>query len=323
MKILILRFSGFSELMMTTPLVRGVRTKYPNSEIHFLVKREYEHVLIHNSYINKVISFEGDLRDTVLLLLAEGYDVLIDLQNSLRSANVSAMLRQACNSHVKVYRANNMRARKFLLRNAGINFLPDRSVAEQFLRAGKKLGIVNDGQGFDYFIPEGEKIENSDLPMSHSAGYISFVLSNEKNVAKLSLVDWKALCKKIIYPIILQGGKDDEAMAEEIKKIDPIRIYNSCGKFSVNEQADIIRCAKVVVSNECDLMHIAAAYKRKIIALMQTGRPQLGRYPYYGFNNLKTTISPDSKLVVLKSKAGELSGINIDEVVTSVQHLLK
>ncbi|MFX5370418.1 glycosyltransferase family 9 protein, partial [Acinetobacter baumannii] len=58
------------------------------------------------------------------------------------------------------------------------------------------------------------------------------------------------MCTAIQFPIILVGGKEDNTEGEAIAVVDPIRIYNACGKFSLNESADIIRLAKMVISHD-------------------------------------------------------------------------
>ena len=302
MKILIIRFSSIGDIVLTTPVIRCLRNKYPNAEIHFLVKEKFKNVLEANSYINKLISFEGDLRDTVVDLIKEDYDYCIDLQNSFRSMNIRAMLRQAANSNVKTFKVNKINIRKFIYTKLKLNLLPDKSIVERYLATIKKLGVVNDGQGLDYFIPKEDLIDQKDLPMSHSAGYISFVIGGTKGTKKMPIEKWAALCSEIDYPIIIQGGKEDEAAGEELKKVDPIRIYNSCGKFNLHESADIIRYAKVVVTHDTGLMHIAAAYKRKIISIWGNTTPAFGMFPYYGYNNIKQNVSPDS--IVIENKLG-------------------
>ncbi len=292
MKILIIRFSSIGDIVLTTPVIRCLRKKYPESKIHFLVKAKFRTVLEANPYLDKLIYFEGDLRDTVLDLLSEQYDFVLDLQNNFRSLNITSMLKQAFNSNVKTYRVNKLNFRKLLYTKLKLNLLPDKSIVERYLYTARKLDVTNDGQGLDYFIPESEKIEQKDLPMSHSAGYISFVIGGTKGTKKMPMDKWKVLCEQIDYPIILQGGPEDVVVAEELKRIDPIRIYNSCGKFTLNESADIIRCAKVVVTHDTGLMHIAAAYQRKIISIWGNTTPSLGMFPYYGYNNMKSNVSP-------------------------------
>ncbi len=301
MKVLIIRFSSIGDIILTTPVVRCLKNKYPHAKVHFLVKKKFSKVLEANPHIDELISFDGDLRDTVLKLLAEKYDYVLDLQNNFRSWNITSMLRQAFNSNVRTYRVNKLNTRKFLYSKFKLDLLPDKSIVDRYLATAKKIGVVNDGQGLDYFIPEESQINQKDLPMSHSAGYISFVIGGTKNTKKMPLDKWKTLCQEIDYPIIIQGGPEDEAIGEELKNLDPIRIYNSCGKFSLHESADIIRFAKVVITHDTGLMHVAAAYKRKIISIWGNTTPSLGMYPYYGYNNLKSNVSPDSIHVENKS----------------------
>lgn len=297
MKILIIRFSSIGDIVLTTPVIRCLRNKHPNAQIDFLVKEKFKNTLVANPYIDNLIGFEGDLRDTVLDLIKVEYEYVIDLQHNFRSLNITAMLRQAFNSNVKIFKVSKLNIKKFIYSKLRINLLPDKSIVERYFATVKKLGVVNDGQGLDYFIPEDEKISQKDLPMSHSAGYLSFVIGGTKGTKKMPMEKWESLCKQIDYPIIVQGGAEDAQLGDQLAQLDPIRIYNSCGKFSLNESADIIRCAKVVVTHDTGLMHIGAAYKRKIVSIWGNTTPSLGMFPYYGYNNLKSNISPDSILV--------------------------
>ena len=77
---------------------------------------------------------------------------------------------------------------------------------------------------------------------------------------------------------------------------DKIKIYNACGKFGLNESADLVRRAKLVVTNDTGLMHIAAAYKRPVISLWGNTVPEFGMYPYYGSNFLRVTGADKNEL---------------------------
>lgn len=90
-------------------------------------------------------------------------------------------------------------------------------------------------------------------------------------------------------------------MGDEIATLDPIKIYNSCGKFNLNESAELVKIAKVVVSNDTGLMHVAAAYKKPVVSLWGNTSPEMGMFPYYGYNNLKGNISPLSVIVENKT----------------------
>ena len=100
---------------------------------------------------------------------------------------------------------------------------------------------------------------------------------------------------------MLLGGAEDREAGDAIAAQDPIKIYNSCGKFNLNESAELVKIAKVVVSNDTGLMHVAAAYKKPVVSLWGNTSPEMGMFPYYGYNNLKGNISPDS--VIVENKA--------------------
>ena len=100
----------------------------------------------------------------------------------------------------------------------------------------------------------------------------------------------KGLCTILDHPVILLGGPEDAKAGEEIAATDAIKIYNACGKFSLDESADLVRRAKLVVSNDTGLMHIAAAFKRPVISLWGNTVPEFGMYPYYGENYNRVTV---------------------------------
>ena len=78
------------------------------------------------------------------------------------------------------------------------------------------------------------------------------------------------------------GGKEDEEEGNEIAKNDPVRIYNSCGKFSLNESADLVRRAKLIITHDTGLMHIAAAFRKPIISIWGNTVPEFGMSAYVG-----------------------------------------
>ncbi len=71
------------------------------------------------------------------------------------------------------------------------------------------------------------------------------------------------LIKEIDEKVILLGGPEDKLKGDKIAKDFPDKVFNSCGKFSLNKSAGIVEKAKLVITNDTGLMHIAAAFKRK------------------------------------------------------------
>jgi len=291
LKILVIRFSSIGDIVLTTPVLRCLRQQLPDAEIHYLTKEEFRPVLYANPNIDKVHYLANDLAALITALKAEKYDYIADLHNNLRTARVKQALEVESHAFPK------LNIPKWLLVNLKLHMMPDKSIVERYFEAVKPLGIHNDGQGLDYFIPQGALTNNDDIPTSHWQGYVGCVIGGSYNTKKFPVEKWKVFCAAVPYPVILLGGPDDRDAGRLIAEQDPIKIYNSCGKFNLNESAHLVQRAQVIVSNDTGLMHIAAAFKKPIISLWGNTSPEFGMFPYYGGNNLQQRISPLSVLM--------------------------
>jgi heptosyltransferase-2 len=191
----------------------------------------------------------------------------------------------------------------------------------------------------DYFISPDEVVQQKDIPASHHLGYIAIVIGASFYTKKLPVYKLQGLCNQIKHPIILLGGKEDRIEGEEISKIDPIKIYNACGKFSLNESVDLVRQSKLVITHDTGLMHVAAALKKPVIAVWGSTTPSFGMVPYYGKNYLAEHSNPYNNVQVYKlwcrpcTKIGRhkcpqghfkcMKNISINEIVQNVNKRLK
>ena len=178
--------------------------------------------------------------------------------------------------------------------------MPDVHVVDRYMKTVEPFGVYNDGDGMDYFIAPNEEVPFTDIPTSHRAGYIAIVIGATYYTKKLPVNKLKELCQKINHPIILLGGKEEKAEGEEISSLDNIKIYNACGKFSLNESADLVRKSKMVIAHDTGLMHMAAAFKKKVIAVWGSTVPSFGVTPYYGDNYLLQVPQPFNNIEVEK-----------------------
>ena len=294
MKVLLIRFSSIGDIVLTTPVIRCLHQQHPNVKVHFLTKSVFHPVLAANPYIDKFHLFENDLDAIIEELKLEEFDFVIDLHKNLRTTRVKKALDVPSATFPK------LNISKWLLTNLKFNMMPDKSIVERYFEAAEPINVRNDGKGLDYFIPEDMHIGDGDIPMAHWGGYVGCVIGGSYNTKKLPVDQWKKFCELIPFPVVLMGGDEDRETGNEIAAIDPIKIYNSCGKFKLNESADLVRHARVIVSNDTGLMHMAAAFKKPIVSLWGNTSPDMGMFPYYGYNNLKARIAPQS--IIMENK---------------------
>ncbi len=287
MKILIIRFSSIGDIVLTSPVIRCLKNQLANCEIHYLTKHSYKDMLVANPYITKVFAIENEVSEVMDALTKEHYDLIIDLHDHLRSHQVSLTLK------VKTYRYNKQRFKRFLLTQFKINLLNNHVVDRNF-SAVKKLNVINDGKGLDYFIPEQDEIPPAKLPFTHLAGYCVVVIGAKHFTKQIPTKKLEELCAKISIPIMLIGGLDDAYLGTQLESIDQFKIYNACGKFNINQSASIIKKAKYVIAPDTGMMHIAAAFNKRIISIFGGTDKRLGFTPYN--NNANSVMIENTNL---------------------------
>ncbi len=324
-KFLIIRFSSIGDIVLTTPAIRCLRKKYPDAVIHFLTKANFEGILKSNPYLDQILLLRDDLNETIEEISSNNYDCIIDLQHNLRSLKIKHGLKM---KHFYAFRKLNVE--KWIFTSFKINTLPDIHIVDRYIQAMKPLGVKNDGGGLDYFIPPEVEIVEEDLPFAHAHGFIAIVIGAAHNTKKLPVHKLISLVKKIKFPIILVGGKGDIEEGDRIAETDPVKIYNACGKFTLDESADIIRKASLVISHDTGMMHIAAAFKKYILSVWGNTTPSFGMVPYMTefevFEINKLWCRPCSKTGFEKCPLAHFKCMekqDIDAIVSSVNKRLQ
>ena len=291
MKFLIIRFSSIGDIVLTTPVIRCLKKQVAGAELHYLTKENFRAIIENNPYVDKAYYLKNDLPDILEKLKEENYDAVIDLHHNLRTLKVKRALKKPSFSF------NKLNIEKWLLTTFKWNRMPDIHIVDRYMETVNSFGVKNDEAGLDFFIPETDKVKESDIPTSHLAGYIGIVIGAALNTKKLPVHKLQELCRGIDHPVMLLGGKEDRINGDLIAAIDPHKIYNACGKFNLNESADLTRRAKLIVSHDTGLMHIASAFRKQIISVWGNTVPDFGMYPYYGkkfLDNYRNTDKNDS-----------------------------
>ena len=314
MKILVIRFSSIGDIVLTTPVLRCIKNQMKDVELHYLTKKQYASILDTNPYIDKIKLLDSSWELMIHELQSEQYDYIIDLHHNLRTLRIKRALPEV--KHSSFIKLN---ISKWLYTFLKINRLPVIHIVDRYLAAAKPLGIHNDGMGLDYFINQNDLIKDKDIPASHQYGYIGIVIGAALGTKQLPVEKIKALCESIQYPIMLLGGKEDKVNGDIIASSDEIKIYNSCGRFSLNESAQLVERARLIITHDTGLMHIAAAFNKPIISIWGNTTPLFGMYPYYGadsavdnkvfeVNNLRCR--PCSKIGYKKCPKGHFKCMN-------------
>lgn len=276
-KFLFIRFSSIGDIVLTTPVVRGIKNQVDGAEVHFITKPQFSGILSSNPYIDKVHTLKENITEIINELQSENFDYVIDLHNNIRSARISSALKLGS------FKFNKLNIQKWLLVNFNINRLPEKHIVDRYLETVAPFDVHNDNKGLDYFISPADEVNIKELyGNDYSSGYVAFVIGAKHFTKQLPAQKSATICNLINIPVILLGGKEDEAKGNQIISFvdKKNRVQNTCGKLNLNQSASVVKQARVVITHDTGLMHIASAFKKNIISVWGNTVPAFGMYPY-------------------------------------------
>lgn len=298
MKILMIRLSSLGDVILSTFALRLIRKKFPDAHIDFLVAKEYAQALRLNPHIQNVfeydksLPFSKHLLKTLSLFNQLHYDIILDLQNNLRSRVF------ALGKAERVFRLNKRRFYKLslvCLKKRRVNFEHISLLYKNTLPylidfddgLGLELWTSKDSNGYVPFNKE-KKLKNiQNIAIAPGAKHFTKRLTR-----KLATQIIKQILDKFDAKVFLIGGIEDFAYCKELV-IDSARVFNLCGEFDVLGTAAFLDDCDLVISADSAAVHIASARKVPIIVIYASTVPEFGftpfRVPYeiVEINNLK------------------------------------
>lgn len=286
-KILVIRFSSLGDIVLTTPVIGALKTKFPHSRIFFLTKAQYGDILRNDPRIFSLIEFDprgkhkgiaGFLK-LIEKLRNYDFDLLIDLHANLRSFFV----RHLTKSKIKL-KYNKRGLSRFLM--VHFKFLKTRAVhtVDSYLGVLTKFQInipnknpllflnPEDAEFSDKFLL-GQKVEKDDIVVGVHPG------------ARWETKRWdedkfKRVCQDLIdrlnCKIMLLGDAGDEELIENIsKEISDARVIDAVGLPTGRFMSLIKRC-DCLITNDSGPMHIARALQVPVVAIFGPTHPRLG-----------------------------------------------
>ncbi len=286
MKILVIRISSLGDVILTTFTLRLIWQKFPNAHIGFLVSTEYAPALHFNPYIQNIIEYDKNLpfskhiRNTLSIYSQSHYDVILDLQNNLRSRIYTI------GKAKKIHRFDKRRLYKLSLvylnkRQPYFEYIPIlyKNSFPELINFDDGLGLelwtTNDKNGVYKPFYRQPKLRNvARVAIAPGAKHFTKRLPQ-----KLVIQTIEQFLEKFNTEIFLIGGKSDASYCSEMV-IDSTRVFNICGEFDVTGTAAFLDECDVVVSADSAVVHIASARQIPIVVVYGSTVPEFGFAPF-------------------------------------------
>ena len=273
-KILIIRFSSIGDIVLTSPVLRCLKEQVPGVEVHVTTKRQFADLVRYNPHVDKVHELRDDLGELLPRLKAEGFDQVVDLHHNLRTARIKRSLGVPDHSFAK------LNIEKWLLVNLRMDRMPRIHIVERYLATVAHLGVRNDGRGLDLFIPAERTVPLEAMPATHRGSFTALAVGAAHATKRLPEHRLIELARLVEGPLVLIGGKEDQAAGRAISTAIGGRVFDATGRYDILGSASLFQRARAVIAHDSGAMHIAAAFKRPVVSIWGNTVPLFGMGPY-------------------------------------------
>ncbi|MDR1976744.1 MAG: lipopolysaccharide heptosyltransferase I [Campylobacteraceae bacterium] len=279
--ILIIKMSSLGDILHTLPFAAALRSRFGEAKITWLVHPQFADFLPSKPIIDEVICFDKEgfkrlsLMDKIRYfckmrqtLHSKKFDLVIDMQGLFKSAVLAAI--SGCKRRIGYCE---MREGSGLVSKAICGENKNAHVIERYLDVARYLGakseviefpMPNFDEAFESVRKKFGKIDEKYIVMAVGARWKTKEWPIE-HFAKLA-----QMISKDGLRVVLVGGKDDKKKAEKLVSLagsEAKNITDLAGETTLGELAALIKNCAVFISADTGPLHIAAAFKKPLIAL--------------------------------------------------------
>jgi heptosyltransferase-2 len=277
------------DVILTTPLIKAVRKKYPQSQIFFLAIPQTKELLQNNPYLDEIIVYDKKDKEKGIFgflklikkIKGTAFDLAFVPHRSLRSALLTYFTRipqrigfnKSSGSFLLTKKIKYYQNHTETRRNLSLLFEKELFPEKDFLPE-----LFPSEEDFKYVesLFENWGIQKNDKMVGIAPGSIwetkRWLPERFGEVAE-------ALIEKLGLKVVFIGGKEDELLCMEISRDMKNKPFIAAGKLTPLQSAALISRCKVVLSNDTAPMHIAVAMRILVIAIFGSTVPEFGFAP--------------------------------------------
>ncbi|MEO8208979.1 MAG: glycosyltransferase family 9 protein [bacterium] len=268
-KILVIRLSSFGDIVLSFPLLKKLKEKFPASEIHFFTKKDFSELISMNPHVDKVILLDDNQSLARKQINSEDYDLIIDIHKNFRSILSSIFIGG------KIYRYKKENFKKFLLVKFKINLFKEIiPVYKKYLLTIQKY-LNSDDYKFvvtDLKFDKEKFIESEYIVVSPSSKHFTKTYPADKFIKYInSRADIK-------FVLVGDKSKTDHDICKYIES-KCINVLNLCSKLSIDKLANVLYNSKHVICNDSAILHFAESLGKKVTAIFGSTVREFGFFP--------------------------------------------
>jgi heptosyltransferase-1 len=294
--ILLIKPSSLGDIVLALPALSALRRSFPQARISWLIRPEFAPLIEGHPHLDEIVLFDRkslgrawrdpasllELAALISRLRRSRFDAVLDLQGLFRSASL-AWLSGCKHRFGPIWR-------KELAHYFYTTAIPPRlewvHVIDYYIRLIEAMG----GADLRVEFVMREKPEAAaaarDLLSRHGVDPARYavIIPGSAQVSKCWPAErFAALVDRLVLDhglaIAATGSRAESPMIEQIQSLAKHPIANLSGCTSLPELTEVLRTAKLVVSNDTGPGHIAAALGRPLVMMFSWSNPlRVGPY---------------------------------------------
>jgi heptosyltransferase-2 len=283
-RILLVRFGSLGDVLLTTPLIRVLRTRHPAATISALTKQVWAPLLSANPHLDEVIAVAPgqSLVPLARALRSARFTHLLDLHGSVRTR----VLRLLVPGGWSGYDARR-RARLVLIRTQR-DVYPDRlPVAERYFEAAHELDVTPDEHSVDLFTsPAAEARAEAWLAragLDVDRPLVALAPGAAHATKRWPAPHWRRLAADLTsrgFSVAVIGGPGDRGIAADVVSTAGSQAASAAGELDLQASGALLRRARVAVTGDTGPMHLATGVGTPVVALFGPTVEHFGFFPY-------------------------------------------
>lgn len=293
--ILLIKPSALGDIVMALPVLPALRRSFPQAHLQWLVRPEFAPLIEGHPHLDEILLFDrrllgqawhnGTARRSLFSLVARlrrsRFDAVLDLQGLFRTGLLAWL--SGCPHRF----GTRWREMAHLFYTTAI---PPRlewvHVVDHYLKLVEAMGASD--VGVEFVLPEKPAAAAAarDLLMRHGIDgrRYAVLIPGSAQLSKCWPPErFAALADRLAsehgLAVAATGGKSESPMIEKIRSLAEHPPANLAGQTSLPELVEVLRGARLVVSNDTGPGHIAAALGRPLVMMFSWSNPlRVGPY---------------------------------------------
>ena len=325
-KVLMLRYDRIGDMVITTPVFRELKKKYPEIELSVLASKSNQIILKNNPYVDNIyLNNKNNIFFDIFVLLKlrrKQFDICIEFDHSVVR---HAIIRLKIINPKKVISVNkNGRYGVDGNQLKIYDYYTEKPLGSHFrdiwLGTLKPLNVIPGSNKYEIYLDENQRKKASKfLSQYGDKVFIGVNLEGAVNGKKINFEDLKSICTGLyrlhnnVLFLIISSPSSENKIINNINEMKLNFVQKAYTTFNILDASALINSLDLIITPDTSIAHIASTFNKPVITIHEDNHDSHKLFaPTSDIN--KTVFSKDSKSLI---------GFSIEDLISKASEILR